>query len=1184
MEGLIRLLGESEEFATILSRISKGYESQQVFGLAGSEKAYFAAGLYQSVPRHVLIVTYTQAQAEKLADDLVTFVGEDRVRIFPAIELLPHEEGGASADVIAQRARAISSLLSGRRGVLVVPIRALARRMVPRAVFTENIFDLSVGQRVDLDDIASKLSAMGYERTSMVEGVRQFSIRGGIVDVFPPDSDLAVRIELFDDAVDSIRYFEAGTQRSTSNLNSIKVMPAREFLVPAGVLEEGLKAMDAELSAAVARYEKSGNGKAAQRIKAKVSSHIEQFRQFGSFPGDEQYLPFFYPRGEDSILSYAEGALVILDEPARIRESLSGAEAEVREMLTTLMEQGDILPQQSEIFLDHSRVAFALARHQSVHMALLPKGLEGDTRHRVVSFPVKQAEPYHGDADALIKDLDMWRKRKHRVVCIVSTEDRAARLGEVLRERELPCAVVKTIKDEPAPGLITVCAGRLDSGFHLSPARLMVLTDAEIYGRQKKRRRAFPADEAARITTYTDLKPGDYVVHVNHGIGRYEGIETMTVAGSQRDYLVVRYAGEDKLYVPTDQVGLLQKYIGVEDSPPKLYKLGGNEWNRVKSKVKESVQDMAKGLLELYAARQTIQGHAFGKDTVWQQEFEDAFPYEETPDQWRAIQEVKRDMESPRPMDRLLCGDVGYGKTEVAIRAAFKAVMDSKQVAVLVPTTILAQQHYSTFSERFKGFPINVAVLSRFQSEKEQAEVIKGLKNGSIDVVIGTHRVLGPDVHFKDLGLLVVDEEQKFGVAHKERLKELRKEVDVLTLTATPIPRTLHMAMAGVRDMSIIDTPPEDRFPIRTYVVEYNDDLVREVILRELDRDGQVYFVHNRVMDIDKVATHLQRLIPEASIAVAHGQMSEERLERIMLDFLEGEYDVLVCTTIIESGLDIPNVNTIIVNEAENLGLAQLYQLRGRVGRSSRVAYAYFMYKPEKVLSEVAEKRLTAIKEFTELGSGYKIALRDLEIRGAGNLLGPEQHGHIAQVGFEMYARLLEEAIAELKGEKKPEERPQPLIDIKVDAYVGEEYAGDARRKIEIYKKINAISSLEDAQDLEDELSDRFGEIPEPVQNLINVARLKVLAVQCGATNVSSDRYGITVKFSAGGAVNNDHLILVNRKYRGKVGLAFGKSPQIMVKSQGLTPAEALRLLVEIMTYLGSLVAPAPGVSKAALQ
>ncbi len=707
----------------------------------------------------------------------------------------------------------------------------------------------------------------------------------------------------------------------------------------------------------------------------------------------------------------------------------------------------------------------------------------------------------------------------------------------------------------------------MESGFIYPQGKLAIYTEAEIFGQARRPKRVRFSSEGVKLTAFSDLKPGDYVVHINHGIGRYVNIKTLEIAGVHRDYLEVAYAGDDRLFVPVDQMQLLQKYVGVEDEPPKVHRLGGGDWQRVKNRVKESVQEMAEGLLALYAERQSLPGHAFAPDTVWQKEFEEAFVYEETPDQLKAIKEIKEDMERPRPMDRLLCGDVGYGKTEVAMRAAFKAVMDGKQVAVLVPTTILCQQHYQTFSQRFSGYPVTIRAMSRFQSPKEQEETKLGLAEGWVDLVIGTHRLISRDIVFKDLGLLIIDEEQRFGVSHKERLKELSKRVDVLTMTATPIPRTLHMSMVGIRDMSIIDTPPEDRFSVRTYVLEFNEEIIREAIRREMDRGGQVYFVYNRVETIDRMAAYLQNLVPEARILVGHGQMSEEQLERIMFDFYQGEADILVCTTIIETGLDIPNVNTLVVYDADRFGLAQLYQLRGRVGRSNRVAHAYFTYRKDRIIGEVAEKRLAAIRDFTDLGSGFKIAMRDLEIRGAGNLLGPEQHGHIAAVGFELYCKLLEEAIRERKGEQQPE-TPEPAIDLPVDALLPEDYINDIKQRVEIYRWTAAATSLEGIEALEDEVLDRFGNLPAPVENLFAVAKIKFMAKAIGIASLTQERQEIVARMFPGLSLAAEKVLPIIGKYPGAFRYQPGRTSVLRWRMTGLSQAMLLKRILECLQTL----------------
>ncbi|MDB5085826.1 MAG: mfd, partial [Bacilli bacterium] len=765
----------------------------------------------------------------------------------------------------------------------------------------------------------------------------------------------------------------------------------------------------------------------------------------------------------------------------------------------------------------------------------------------------------------LKSELDRYRRTGYRIVFLAADGQRADRLKRILEDFGMEAEFARdpsTLSNRPA-----IFQGNLHNGFELSLLRLAVITETEVFTtKQRKIRPNRSISDAERIKSYQELKIGDYVVHLNHGIGKYIGITTLVVENTHRDYLQLEYANGDSLYVPTDQIDLVQKYVGAEEKVPKVYSLNGSEWQRVKSKAQSSVQDIAQDLIKLYAARQAALGHSFSADTPWQSEFEAMFPYEETPDQLKSIIEIKRDMEETRPMDRLLCGDVGYGKTEVAIRAAFKSVMDGKQVAVLVPTTILAQQHYQTFNERCAGFPVRIEVLSRFRTKAQCNEVIKGVKEGSIDIVIGTHRLLNKSVQFKDLGLLVIDEEQRFGVTHKEKIKQLKNNVDCLTLTATPIPRTLHMSMLGIRDLSVIETPPENRFPIQTYVVEYSDGLVREAIERELGRGGQVYFLFNKVREIDRMAERIRALVPDARVVVGHGQMNEEELERVMLEFLEGEADVLVSTTIIETGIDIPNVNTLIVNDADHMGLSQLYQLRGRVGRSNRVAYAFFTYQRDKVLTEVAEKRLQAIKEFTELGSGFKIAMRDLSIRGAGNLLGAEQHGFIASVGFDLYSQMLTTTIEELKGEAK-EKTVEPSVELAVDAYIPEVFIPDPVQKIEIYKKFVSAKTLDQVTDLEEEIEDRFGDLPLEVRQLLAIVRIKLCAAAYGFDSITRQGHDVSLRLheKENARIQGDKLFALSKKFPNRMNLTAGKNIVITLRVKGLSSTESVALLEQFM-------------------
>jgi len=895
-----------------------------------------------------------------------------------------------------------------------------------------------------------------------------------------------------------------------------------------------------------------------QKLHEEIQYEIDRLREQQYFPGMYKYVSLLYPERHTLIDYVDRDTLLVIDEPARLAETAKQLEREEAEWTTSLLQEAKTLPG-----LDLSKPYESLlvrAPFTTLYLTLFLRQIPHTQPQNIVNFMCRAMQNFHGQMNLLKAEMERWKKANARVVVLANGKERVERVRRVLGDYEI---------EEPV-----ILDGNLQYGFELPSVRLVVITEGEMFTQKsrKVRKTDKKIENAERIRSYTELKVGDYIVHVNHGIGKYMGIGTLEIGGIHKDYIHIMYAGGDKLSVPIDQIDLIQKYVGAEDKEPKIYKLGGSDWTRVKNKVRSSVRDIADDLIKLYAERQMTPGYAFSKDTPYQREFESMFPYEETPDQLRAIEEIKRDMEQPRPMDRLLCGDVGYGKTEVAIRAAFKAAMDGKQVAVLVPTTILAHQHYETFRERFSGYPFNIQVLNRFRTPKEQKETIKGLKQGTVDIVIGTHRLLSADVKFKDLGLLIVDEEQRFGVSHKEKLKRLKANVDVLTLTATPIPRTLHMSMLGVRDLSVIETPPENRFPVQTYVVEHSNALVREAIERELARGGQVYYVFNRVQGIIQMAEQISDLVPDARVAVAHGQMSEQELERTILDFLDGEYDVLVSTNIIETGIDIPNVNTLIVHDADKMGLSQLYQLRGRVGRSNRIAYAYFTYQRDKVLSEVAEKRLQAIKEFTELGSGLKIAMRDLAIRGAGNLLGAEQHGFIASVGFDLYSQMLAEEIRKRKAEMQgagPEEQEKIVtqIDLPVDAYLPSDYIYDSVQKIEIYKKVAAIRTLEEADDLHEEIEDRFGDLPQAVLNLLAVARLKVYGAEYGIVSITQkgDDIFLRVHERENASLNGQKLHTIAGRFDGRIRLVPGTQIVIQVKCAGLSAEESIALLEKFL-------------------
>ncbi|MGI6605233.1 MAG: transcription-repair coupling factor [bacterium] len=1148
---------ENNELTCLGDNIKRGVQEQLVHGVSGAQKAYLAARILEQVKRPALFLTSHLQQAETVAEDLATFLPGRSVLTFPPAEVLPYEYYAESPELTAERLAVLSALVHKEDVLVVAPIAALSRRLPPPKVFRERGFLLRPGNQVERDDVLARLMELGYERVERVEGRSQFAVRGDIIDIFPLPAPRPIRLELFDTTVDSLREFEPESQRSTARLGEAWIGPASETCLTPREQVAALERLTESASAYQKILKERGLSGQAERVRLRVEALVERALE-GLPEARERLLPFAYKEGTTFVDYLPRDTLLFLDEPLQLVEEGRNFERDLKNMQTRLLEEGSLLPEEARLYNTLEDIMLQLGGLQRIGFSLFQRRAPYSNPQAFVAVVARELTPYHKNEERLIQDLRHWHLQRYAITLHASSEARAQRLREWLKAN--------------APGVsVGVQVGTISAGFELPSLKVVEIADGEIFGRTRRRERRSAMDESA-VPSFTDLKVGDLVVHVVHGIGRYRGVETLESAGSTRDYLLLEYAGQDRLYVPTDQVYLLQKYVGPEGENPRLSKLGGNEWQRARSRVKRSVEEMAKDLLALYAKREATPGYAFSKDTVWQKEFEEAFPYEETDDQLRAIEEIKRDMESPHPMDRLLCGDVGFGKTEVAIRAAFKAVMDGKQVAVLVPTTILAQQHFNTFRERLVGYPVQVEMLSRFRSTEEQREILKKLRRGAIDIIIGTHRLVSKDVRFADLGLVIIDEEQRFGVRQKERLKELKASVDVLTLTATPIPRTLHLSMVGLRDMSVIQTPPEDRYPVQTYVVEYSDSLVRDAIARELGRGGQVFYFYNRVEGIEAEANRVKELLPHARVAVAHGQLSETRLSRIVLNFLAGEYDVLVCTSIIENGLDMPNVNTLVVKDADRLGLSQLYQLRGRVGRSNRVAYAYFTYQPQKLLSPVAEKRLQALREFTELGSGFKLAIRDLEIRGAGNILGAEQHGHIAAVGFEMYCRLLEEAVRELKGEKQRHE-VEPQIDLKINAYLPETYVRSPRDKMELYKAIVACKSEADVDEVADDLVDRFGDPPDEVVNLLQIARLRTLAYQVKITALAQKEDRVVITFAPGLYLTPEDVFYLSRVTRRRLAPTPDHEQQLVFRTAGLPPRKIVPALLEALQHLKGVVA-----------
>ncbi|MDU4143508.1 transcription-repair coupling factor, partial [Clostridium sp.] len=1062
------------------------------------------------------------------------------------------------------RLNVIKEILSNNKNIIVTSIDAFAARYTPKDLFKTHTVSISVGDEVDFKELSKILVEAGYDRVDVVEGKGEFSLRGGLLDLFPTNSIYPYRIELFGDEIDSIRTFNTESQRSIEKVNCIEVFPAKEIIIDDEIIDYALSNIREELDLTLKNNKDKERG---IKLNTIISKNLEELRETHDFETIDSYLPLFYKKSE-SLFDYLEDYIFVLDDKVRCLGKLDSTYLEFNENYSIFLQRGDILPSQGKLLLEKEELIDLLEEKINITMDAINKGGGFLSPIRKIEINSAILHHYQGQLDLLIEDILKKKKDGYRTVILSGTRVRGERLVSTLREREIESSYRDNI-ESIALGEVVITFGNLLKGFECPKYKTCVISDKEVFGEAKRKlsKSKSKSKGVSKIKSFAELKPGDYVVHVNHGIGVYKGIKQIEVSGHKRDYLDIVYDKGDKLYVPVDQLDLVQKYIGSEGKSPKVNKLGGAEWQKAKSKVKKSINEIAEDLVKLYAARAAVKGYKYSKDTEWQMQFEDEFPFQETPDQLSSIEEIKKDMESDKPMDRLLCGDVGYGKTEVALRAAFKAVMEGKQVAFLVPTTILAEQHYKNMIKRFSDFPIKIDMVSRFRTTKEQKSTLQSVKEGNVDILVGTHRLVSKDIVFKDLGLLIVDEEQRFGVAQKEKIKNLKKNVDVLTLSATPIPRTLHMSLTGVRDISVIETPPEERYPIQTYVVEQNDQLIRDAIMREIGRGGQVYFVYNRVEDIEKIANYIKNLVPESRVGVAHGQMTERQLEKEMLDFMTNEYNVLVCTTIIETGIDIQNVNTIIIYNADKMGLSQLYQLRGRVGRSNRIAYAYLLYTKDKVLTEVAEKRLKALKDFTELGSGFKIAMRDLEIRGAGNMMGSAQHGHMAAIGYDLYCRMLEDTVKLIKGDidKEPIET---TVDLKVDAYIPSSYIEDEMQKIEVYKKIAAIESIDEYMDIKEELEDRYSDIPDPVYNLMDIAYIKSRAKLLSIEEIKESGNDVSFRFQAGDSDYEKIFKIIIEKYKDSIMLKFGEAPSFIFKLKDQKKENMLAFFKEMLENL----------------
>ena len=1155
MNALIKMLSNSKKFNSYLEDIKNKKSPVMLTGLTDVSKVYFSYGTSEYINNNICIITYNEIQAKRLVKDISYFY--ENVVLLPKREIVTYDYVAESKDLPYERIEALNKIYEGKAKVIVTTIEALMQRIVPKNVLYKNLLKFNIGKTYNLEEIKKTLVSLGYIRCDLIEAKGQFSIRGGILDIAITDKK-GVRIEFWGDDVDSIRYFNIASQRSTEMIENVTIYPCHEF-----VLDTNLEDVCKEIEN---RYDE-------EKYENIIKNDIELIKSGNYISKIDKYYDSFY-KNTTNLLDYIEDNYIIfLDEANKIKARANNVLVDNQNVQKMLIEKEKIIPDAISNIYEYEDVISQILRRQTVYLEKQDTSFVDENnvnaKRNGINFTTREVNFYKSGMELFLEEVQTAINEKKTVVVLAGNEQNSQKLSLLLLEKEIPHKYMEKLDKDIPNSVVTVSTGVVSTGFECYDLNLLVISSEELFNKDtKKRRRAHTDFSNGEKVVFADLKIGDYVVHKTHGIGQFIGVNTIKADNITKDYIKIKYRDDDILYVPTNQLDNIRKYIGGGESLPKLNRLGSKEWSNTKKKVKSNLQEVARNLIELYAKRQKIKGFAFEKDTPWQTQFENSFPYVETDDQLRCIEEVKKDMEKDKPMDRLLCGDVGYGKTEVAIRAAFKACMSQKQVAYLVPTTILANQQYESFKERMEEFAIRVELLNRFRTKKEQQEVIKKLKLGEVDVVIGTHRLLSKDVEFKDLGLLIIDEEHRFGVKDKEKIKELKANIDVLTMTATPIPRTLHMSIVGVRDMSVIYEPPQNRRPVQTYVLEYDEEVVKEAITRELERDGQVFYLYNNVEGIIKKSEDIKKLVPEAKVGYAHGKMTGRELEEIMMDFINKKINVLVCTTILESGIDIPNANTIIVENADRLGLAQLYQIRGRVGRSNIQSYAYITYKPDKLLSEVADKRLKAIKEFTEFGSGFKIAMRDLEIRGAGSLLGEIQHGHMDQVGYDTYCKLLDEVIKEMQGVEVPQE-VDVQIDINVSSYIPDDYIENSSQKIEIYQNIALCRNEEDIQNVIDEIIDRYGQMPEEVNNLLEIARIKELAKKAFVTKISERRDSIVFNFDA----NNFNLDVVDKlikTYRNQIKFSPGKEPYITYKVQENSDAVIIKKIKDFLKEIAN--------------
>ncbi|MDO5310277.1 MAG: transcription-repair coupling factor [Clostridia bacterium] len=1167
MSVFLDIMEELAEFSELCGALKSNITPVSVTGVSDSVMAHLVFCVCKKLNRGGLIVARSETAAAELYRDLSFFAGEDAVVRFNESELMLHDAEAKSRDVSALRLAALGRLSEAAEGLLVITSpEALLSATFPRERWENSHIHLEVGDEIELSQLAERLTDMGYTREEVTEGVGQFSIRGGIADIFPCGCDNPFRIEFFDTEVDSIRIFDIDTQRTIERAECFDAAPSKELVLSSEQRMRLIKRLMEIRDGADTSTERGS------RCRQVLERDIERLENGVDFPSLDKYIPHIYEEIPTLLDYIPEDFIIFADEPARIGES-TRIRAEERANAVLGMYEAGALPQVGgEYAADWNRMLRRLTVRPFAALSGIAHSVGDIKAKRTFTLNVRSLSGFGGSAEQLRENLEYYKANSYRTIILAGTAERAKNMQTRLEEDGVTCAYQSTPEKLPNRGGVVICGGSVERGFEYPLIRVAVIGDREVFGAEKKKRRKKPlyrGKKGDKISDFTTLNAGDYVVHRNHGIGRYAGIEQLTVEGVRRDYLKLLYKDGDCLYVPTDQLDMVYRYDKSETAAVRLNSLGGADWAKTKQRVKEAAEKMAKELIALYAKRANMPGIAFAPDTEWQRDFEAAFPYEETEDQLRSIAEVKADMEKPHPMDRLLCGDVGYGKTEVAIRAAFKAVMSGYQAAYLVPTTILANQHYNTFRQRMMDYPAEIRMLSRFSTPSEQKDTLKKLATGEVDIVIGTHKLLNKNIKYKKLGLLIVDEEQRFGVGHKERLKELKSDVDVLTLSATPIPRTLHMSLTGIRDMSIINQPPGERRPVETYVMEYDEAVVREAIERELARGGQVYYLYNRVDGIYKAANRIAELVPQARVAVAHGRMNENELENVMMEVVEGETDVLVCTTIIETGLDIANVNTMIIENADRLGLAQLYQLRGRVGRSNRLAYAYLTFRRNKQLTEESEKRLMAMKEFTEFGSGFKIAMRDLEIRGTGNLIGAEQHGHMESVGYEMYCRLLEEAVSEQKGTRA--KTAETSVDLPVSAFIPEKYISDHSRRIGAYKRIAAIDSRDSLYDVYDEIEDMYGTVPQSAANLMEIALIKSAASRFGISEINGRDKELLIRFDSECTPDLQYAVELMNKAPKQIYMTNPNNPVLHYRISRPSPSEETKYLREVGEFISKL-------------